>query len=168
MKFQLGIKKNEKSILKKEIPKETIKDDFITNKWRPMMAIMYMISCLADFVFFPIMFTIVQFWETPAVNNGFRQWVPITIQGGGLFHVAMGAVLGVSAFGRTQEKIAGVTTPYSNYDYSKYNSNYKMPIDYSNQSYNNNFQEYNMNYKNNQNRMNDNTEIFKPTVRRPF
>jgi len=35
------------------------------------------------------------------------QWMPLTLQGAGLFHIAMGAVLGITAFGRTQEKIAG-------------------------------------------------------------
>lgn len=85
-------------------------EDWMTKKWRPMMAMMYMICCLCDFAIFPVMFTIVQFWETAVSNDAFRQWVPITLQGGGLFHVAMGAVLGVSAFGRTQEKIAGAST----------------------------------------------------------
>lgn len=84
-------------------------EDWMTKKWRPMMAIMYMISCLFDFVVFPIMFTIVQFWETQAANDAFRQWAPITLQGGGLFHVAMGAVLGVTAWSRGQEKMAGVS-----------------------------------------------------------
>ncbi|NBO99964.1 MAG: hypothetical protein EBU90_07515 [Proteobacteria bacterium] len=111
MGFQFGVKKEEpkKEVKPEENKKEETasKEDWMTKKWRPMMAIMYMICCLADFAIFPIMFTIVQFWETQAVNDAFRQWVPITLQGGGLFHVAMGAVLGVSAFGRTQEKIAG-------------------------------------------------------------
>jgi hypothetical protein len=84
-------------------------DDWMTRKWRPMMAIMYMFCCLADFFIFPIMFTVVQFWETQVANDAFRQWVPITLQGGGLFHVAMGAVLGVSAYGRTQEKLNGAS-----------------------------------------------------------
>jgi len=35
------------------------------------------------------------------------QWQPLTLQGAGLFNVAMGAVLGIAAFGRTQEKLAG-------------------------------------------------------------
>jgi Holin of 3TMs, for gene-transfer release len=82
-------------------------EDWMTKKWRPMMAMMYMLCCLCDFAIFPIMFTVVQFWETQAANDAFRQWVPITLQGGGLFHVAMGAVLGVSAYGRTQEKLGG-------------------------------------------------------------
>jgi len=29
------------------------------------------------------------------------------LQGAGLFHVAMGAVLGIAAYGRTKEKIEG-------------------------------------------------------------
>lgn len=90
-------------VKKEEKPQE----DWMTKKWRPMMAMMYMICCLCDFALFPIMFTVVQFWEVQAANDAFRQWVPITLQGGGLFHVAMGGVLGVSAYGRTQEKVAG-------------------------------------------------------------
>ncbi|NBO24542.1 MAG: hypothetical protein EBU93_04850 [Chlamydiae bacterium] len=110
MAFQFGVKKEDpKKEEEKDSPPASSenKEDWMTKKWRPMMAIMYMICCLADFAIFPIMFTIVQFWETQAANDAFRQWVPITLQGGGLFHVAMGAVLGVTAFGRTQEKIAG-------------------------------------------------------------
>jgi hypothetical protein len=97
---------------KKQLPPSKItktEEDWMTKKWRPMMAIMYMTACLFDFVFFPIMFTIVQFWEVSAANDAFRQWAPITLQGGGLFHVAMGAVLGVSAWSRGQEKMAGVS-----------------------------------------------------------
>ena len=91
---------------KEEKVAKKAEEDWMTKKWRPMMAIMYMTCCLMDFAVFPIMFTIVQFWETAIQNDAFRQWVPITLQGGGLFHVAMGAVLGVSAYGRTQEKVA--------------------------------------------------------------
>lgn len=97
-------KKEEVSVDKVEKKEE----DWMTKKWRPMMAVMYMVCCLCDFAIFPIMFTIVQFWETQAANDAFRQWMPITLQGGGLFHVAMGAVLGVAAYGRTQEKLGGV------------------------------------------------------------
>jgi hypothetical protein len=35
------------------------------------------------------------------------QWQPLTLQGAGLFHISMGAVLGLAAYGRTQEKLAG-------------------------------------------------------------
>jgi hypothetical protein len=82
-------------------------EDFMTSKWRPMMAIMYMVACTFDFVLFPMMWTGVQFWEVEAANDAFRQWNPITLGSGGLFHVAMGAVLGVSAWSRGQEKMSG-------------------------------------------------------------
>lgn len=95
---------------KEEKKEAKAQEDWMTKKWRPMMAMMYMTCCLFDFALFPIMFTVVQFWEVQAANDAFRQWVPITLQGGGLFHVAMGAVLGVSAYGRTQEKVAGAST----------------------------------------------------------
>jgi len=86
------------------------------------MAIMYMTCCLFDFVLFPIMFTAVQFWETAIANDAFRQWAPITLQGGGLFHVAMGAVLGVTAYGRTQEKVAGASNISTGVSTSGYNN----------------------------------------------
>ena len=35
----------------------------------------------------------------------------MTLQGGGLFHISMCAVLGVSAHGRTQEKLAITNAP---------------------------------------------------------
>lgn len=89
-------------------PEEKAQEDWITKKWRPMMAMMYMCVCACDFMLFPILWTIVQFWETQASNDAFRQWAPLTLQGGGLFHMAMGAVLGISAWSRGQEKMAGV------------------------------------------------------------
>lgn len=92
----------------KTAKKET--EDWMQKKWRPMMAVMYMTVCIFDFIIFPIMFTIVQFWETQAANDAFRQWQPLTLVGAGLFHMAMGAVLGITAWSRGQEKIAGVST----------------------------------------------------------
>jgi hypothetical protein len=84
------------------------KEDWMNKKWRPAMGWAYITICVFDFIIFPIFFTAVQFWEKEAVNDAFRQWVPITLQSGGLFHMAMGAVLGVTAWSRGQEKIKGV------------------------------------------------------------
>ena len=88
--------------------KET--ESWLQKKWRPMMAMMYMCVCAADFILFPIGFTVVQFWEVLPQNDAFRQWAPLTLQGGGLFHMAMGAVLGITAWSRGQEKMAGVAS----------------------------------------------------------
>lgn len=81
--------------------------DWINKRWRPAMGWMYMVVCIFDFILFPVMYTIVQFWEKEAANDAFRQWQPLTLQGAGLFHLAMGAVLGIAAYGRTKEKIEG-------------------------------------------------------------
>lgn len=93
---------------KKPTQAEKEAEDWMTKKWRPMMAIMYMCVCGFDFILAPILWAIVQFWETQAANDAFRQWQPLTLQGAGLFHMAMGAVLGITAWSRGQEKLAGV------------------------------------------------------------
>jgi len=92
---------------KKPTKAEKEVEDWMTKKWRPMMAIMYMCVCSFDFILAPILWAIVQFWETQAANDAFRQWQPLTLQGAGLFHMAMGAVLGITAWSRGQEKLAG-------------------------------------------------------------
>jgi hypothetical protein len=63
-----------------------------------------------DFVLAPVLWAVIQFWETQAANDAFRQWQPMTLQGAGLFHMAMGAVLGLAAWGRTQEKLNGTAS----------------------------------------------------------
>lgn len=78
--------------------------DFINKKWRPLMAFVYMITCSADFVIFPILWSLLQAFSNGSVT---AQWQPLTLQGAGLYHIAMGAVLGVAAYGRTREKLEG-------------------------------------------------------------
>lgn len=82
-------------------------EDWMNTKWRPAMGWMYMVICIFDFILFPVLWATIQFWETSAVNDAFRQWQPLTLQGAGLFHMAMGAVLGIAAYSRGKEKIAG-------------------------------------------------------------
>jgi hypothetical protein len=76
----------------------------MNSKWRPAMGWMYMLVCVTDFVLFPILWSMVQVIGDGKVES---QWVPITLQGAGLFHIAMGAILGIAAYGRTQEKMSG-------------------------------------------------------------
>jgi hypothetical protein len=83
---------------------EKKKEDWMNSKWRPMMGWTYMLTCVADFVLFPILWSLLQAVSKGQVNI---QWQPITLQGAGLFHIAMGAVLGIAAYGRTQEKLGG-------------------------------------------------------------
>jgi hypothetical protein len=82
-------------------------EDFATAKWRPFMGWTYMAICFFDFVIGPVMnvaFSIIT--KTPLIA-----WKSLTLDNGGLFHLAMGAVLGVAAYGRTQEKVAKIDNP---------------------------------------------------------
>lgn len=80
-------------------------ETWINNKWRPAMGWMYLAVCVFDFVLFPIWWAMFQasLGITPVLP-----WDPLTLQGAGLFHMAMGAVLGITAWNRTKEKMNGV------------------------------------------------------------
>jgi len=82
-------------------------ENWLNDKWRPMMGWTYMLICVFDFILAPVLWSLLQ------TNGGTvtNQWQPLTLQGAGLFHLAMGAILGISAYGRTQEKMNAF--PYS-------------------------------------------------------
>lgn len=77
--------------------------DWINKKWRPAMGWSYMITCITDFVIFPVLWSLLQALSKGQVTS---QWQPVTLMGAGLYHVAMGAIIGVTAYGRTKEKMA--------------------------------------------------------------
>ena len=77
-------------------------EDWINKKWRPVMGWVYMLTCTADFVIFPVLWSLLQAMSKGQVTS---QWQPLTLQGAGLYHIAMGAVLGIAAYGRTKEKL---------------------------------------------------------------
>ena len=93
-----------------EVIVEKKEEDWMQKKWRPAMGWMYMVVCFCDMVIFPVAWALLQ----TLLKQPVTQWNPLTLQGAGLFHLAMGAVLGIAAWGRTQEKVAGAasnTTP---------------------------------------------------------
>ena len=89
-----------------EVKSESAKknEDWMNSKWRPMMGWSYMATCVFDFIVAPVLWSVLQ-----AISHGnvSSQWQPLTLQGAGLYHLAMGAVLGIAAYGRTQEKLNG-------------------------------------------------------------
>lgn len=100
------------------------KEDFMNSKWRPAMSWLYMAICAFDFILFPILWSLIQAAHGGRVET---QWMPITLQGAGLLHLSFGAILGIAAYGRTQEKLAGVNAPgmnsgYGNNSMGGYNS----------------------------------------------
>lgn len=72
--------------------------------WRPAMGWLYMLVCFMDFIGFPVLWSLLQAMFHGQVTS---QWNPLTLQGAGLFHLAMGAILGVAAYGRSKEKTNG-------------------------------------------------------------
>jgi hypothetical protein len=59
--------------------------------------------CVFDFMIAPIMWSVIQVIGHGTVST---QWQPLTLGGGGLFHVAFGALLGITSWGRSKEKLA--------------------------------------------------------------
>ena len=72
--------------------------------WRPAMGWLYMAMCACDFIIFPV---IAMFLPQFIPGMTYIPWKSITLDNGGLIHMAFGAILGVAAWTRGQEKIAG-------------------------------------------------------------
>jgi hypothetical protein len=79
-------------------------EDWMNRKWRPAMGWLYFVVCITDFIIFPVLWAV--FYAK--VGTEVIPWEPLSLKGGGLFHVAMGAVLGIAVWSRGQEKLHGV------------------------------------------------------------
>ena len=67
----------------------------------------YMVTCVMDFIVFPVAWNLLQ----ASLGQPITQWNPLTLQGAGLYHMAMGAVVGVTAWQRSREKLAQKIQP---------------------------------------------------------
>lgn len=84
------------------------KEHWTSTGWRPALAWSYVLICIFDFAIGPIIFNVLQYWN-PGQN--ISAYTAVTLQGSGLYHLSMGAVLGLTTHGRTKEKIeAGKVT----------------------------------------------------------
>jgi hypothetical protein len=97
-------------------------ESWMNRTWRPAMAWMYFVVCITDFIAYPIWWAIFQ--DLSGISP-VKPWDPITLQGAGLFHMAMGAILGITAWSRGQEKIQGVAGPVINRDRENINTKSK-------------------------------------------
>ena len=101
----------EASINNKIVDSEIEKQDehWVKAYWRPAMGWLYMAMCAMDFIVFPI-FSMIQ----PIVMRAFKYdmtyvaWQSLTLSNGGMIHIAFGAILGVAAYTRGQEKLAKI------------------------------------------------------------
>lgn len=78
---------------------------WMTTTWRPLMAVTYMATIWFDFIIGPIIFNLLQYRTGEQLISA---WTPLTLQGGGLYHLSMGAILGIAAWSRGQEKVTAM------------------------------------------------------------
>jgi len=98
---------------------------WLQENWRSIAFVVYGLICVCDFVIMPLAFqffnqhldasTLVNLSlqsKDPAVQQQIIQtfgarlsWVPLTLQGGGTFHLSFGSLLTAAGWQRGQEKI---------------------------------------------------------------
>lgn len=84
-------------------------ESWVKQYWRPAMGWLYMVICFMDFVGFPLMAMFMPvFMKAWGVQMTYTAWQSLTLANGGLIHLAFGAILGVTAFSRGQEKMASM------------------------------------------------------------
>lgn len=82
-----------------------------TRYWRATIAWMYIIICMFDFVIAPIAHDWFGWYANLMHTDHFIEgWKPLTLGAGGLFHISMGGILGVSSWSRGKEKIKEMET----------------------------------------------------------
>jgi Holin of 3TMs, for gene-transfer release len=90
------------TVVKSNISTNGLPENWFTSSWRPLAAYMYLFICFFDFFLAPIGMPFIYMFT----HTAFIAWVPLTTQGGSIFHLSFGAILGISAYGRTREKLA--------------------------------------------------------------
>jgi Holin of 3TMs, for gene-transfer release len=77
--------------------------------WRPAMGWLYMAINLMDFIVFPIISMILPvIYKAFGVQLAYTPWQSLSLSNGGMIHIAFGAILGVAAYTRGQEKLAKI------------------------------------------------------------
>lgn len=79
---------------------------WIKTYWRPAMGWLYMLICFMDFVGFPFLSGVLPLiYKAAGIDYTYQPWSSLTLENGGLVHIAFGAILGVAAWTRGQEKL---------------------------------------------------------------
>lgn len=113
-------------------------DSWLGVYWKPAAAIVYLLICVFDFIIVP---TYLGLWapklseiimavkdlppdaQIIVLNLKLATWDPLTLKGGGLFHVAFGAILGATVWSRGQERINEIRQGWGgpqDYQYQQY------------------------------------------------
>jgi len=98
-------------------------EGWMAKNWRPLCGMVYLAICLLDFAIMPVWYTYLtsqfgperllefatklapgQQIEALRLLRAEMVWKPVTLDGSGLFHMSFGAILGLTAWTRGQEK----------------------------------------------------------------
>jgi len=71
-------------------------EHWLKSYWRPGIAWVYIAICATDFIIAPM----IALFMPIVSGKPYVAWVSLTLSNGGLFHAAMGGILGVSAYTR--------------------------------------------------------------------
>ena len=87
-------------VIEDQVEKSVETGTFMDKIWKPAFAVTYMLICLFDFIIGPVIYNVLQF-----LNPGqhLDMWQAVTLQGGGLFHMSAGAILGIAAFNKDKK-----------------------------------------------------------------
>ena len=80
-------------------------ENWIRAYWRPAMAWLYGLICFCDFIVFPVLFQVAQYYA----HQTFTQYAPITLSNGGIIHLSFGTIIGINAHSRGKEILANAT-----------------------------------------------------------
>lgn len=81
----------------------TLSDEsYLKSYWRPFAAWTYLGICAFDFILAPISYALLQaYLHYPEI----KIWDPLTLRGAGMLHISFGAIIGITAWKRSEEKI---------------------------------------------------------------
>lgn len=97
----------DKDVIEHQMEKED--EHWVKAYWRPAMGWLYMAINLMDFIIFPIISMMLPLiYKAFGVQIAYTAWQSLSLSNGGLIHIAFGAILGVAAYTRGQEKIAKI------------------------------------------------------------
>ena len=80
----------------------------INRHWRDWAALVYLFICLCDFFIGPLWWNLLMWGSCDEVvaaggKCDASRWEPLTLQMGGMFHMAFGAILGATAWRKKDE-----------------------------------------------------------------
>ncbi len=79
----------------------------IEQNWRSWAGLVYLFICTVDFFIAPLLWNIGMTMMDNEIKMNTSRWAPLTLQGGAMFHLSFGAILGATSFNRHKEMSSG-------------------------------------------------------------